>query len=214
MIKYKTRKLFYGKWIYKIECNCHEVWRLKYLGFPKNFLSKVKTWASIKKDTLGLERDLLAFSTAVFPFLKEDVSTRIEGRTFSLYCRNIDLFKNIIENLKPWISNITEPSTNKELEFLLKNGYRKIICKKFPDNIYRYKLSITRKTPLETREKFLQWANVYKNKIKVFSSILTYGNPCPNIYVIDEKMLSMVLLYLGSYCTRVDEFILEFSINT
>jgi hypothetical protein len=126
----------------------------------------------------------------------------------------------MINDLREWIHCVTVPANDQEHEFLLENGHKKIICDDIPFKKYQYKMYIKDSMLLDQREKFFNWISKYPDTIRVANTTRKWlqGDrnwiQDPFIYVSDQKMMSMLLLYLGDHTKRINEFIPRSSINT
>ena len=222
----KTKRLFYGKFPYKIECRQQEASRIRYNG-----ADNIIAWCEGKKrmhpwwdDDKTLDRAALAdFARAAKPFLalpKEKIMIRVESSHFHFFCKNKSDYKKILRAMNPWVIQQTEPQDETKLQFLLDNGRKKVLCENLPHGSFRYRVYIKNTTPAKIAGNFYLWINKYPEKIKLPAQTANWLQTSkqiynhPYFYILDEKMLSMALLYLGSYCHRIEEFILESSINS
>ena len=135
--KLKSSKLFYNKWPYKISCKINGGSKISIWG-----LESTRRWCnSPSKSHLKHEKDidkpdLLAFLEAVTPFIKnENVQIRVESNNFNLFCKDPSILKEIDSRLKKWILQIEGPTTQEEYDFLLENGYKKILVDNLPKDI-------------------------------------------------------------------------------
>ena len=218
--KLKSSKLFFNKWPYKVECVQVGASRVIYSG-----VGLCKQWCETGKGLRFGSYDLkttdankfLKFVNAVEPFLdrKEEVQIRVENSHFNLFCKDPSVLEEINNALEQWIRKISGPTTQEELEFLLSNGHKKILCDTYPKDMYKYRVFFKSNFPQDKRLVFLSWANKYGNKLLIsetsvrwlMSKRLYVNNPF--MYVTDDKMLSMVGLYLSGYVKKIEEFILR-----
>jgi hypothetical protein len=219
-----THKLFYRKWIYKIDCRCSGSWRIKRLGIwnavkycNQDGRDRADSWSGSPTDKV----QLLAFTNAVESYLdREDVQTRTESNKFTLFCNDKSVYASMLVALEPWISEITEPANDTELEYITDNGAKKVICNNIPYGLYEYKVYLRANTDVVTREAFNEWAKKYNDKINVSKSVMKWLNggnyyySNPYIHVADSPMLSMVYLFLGDNVQRAEHFITRSCINT
>ena len=165
---------------------------------------------------------LLEFTNAVEPFLdrKDDIQIRTKGSHFSLFCMDVNVLEEIDNALFPWIRTVSGPTTAEELAFLLSNGHKKILRDTLPKEKYKYRVYFKSKFPIDKRSSFVVWADTYGEKIEISetSKLWLLGSrqyaQDPFMYVEDDKMLSMVGLYLSGYVSKVEEFILRESALT
>jgi hypothetical protein len=218
--KLKSSKLFFNKWPYKVECIQAGASRVVHSG-----VGLCRQWCETGKgirfnpyDTRILDaKKFLSFIDAVEPFLdrKEDIQIRVENSHFNLFCRDVGVLEEIDDALDQWIRKISGPTTQEELEFLLSNGHKKILCDTYPKDMYKYRVFFKSKFSPDKRSAFLTWADKYGHSIVIsetsrrwLMSQRHYAQD-PFMYVIDDKMLSMVGLYLSGYVKKTEEFILR-----
>ena len=219
-----THKLFYRKWVYKVDCICNGAWRAKRVGVWGTIqychapgTDRADGWARkpANKD------QLLQFVNVLAPFLdREDIQTRTENNKFTLFCNDRSVYASMLVQLAPWISEITEPANETELGYITDNGAKKVICNEIPYGKYEYKVYLRAKTATGTRESFNEWSTKYNDKIKASKSVMRWLNgggyyySTPYIHVADGPMLSMVYLFLGNNVQRAEHFITRSCINT
>lgn len=221
-IKKKTNKLFYKKWPYKIECFLHGSSYVARLG-----LQRTLDWANnvdhkdqwIYKNANRLEVKKFAESYALFA--DEDIQLRVEGSHFNIFLGDKVLYERICKIMERWITSVTEPGSEQELEFLMSEQNKKVICNTIPDGKFHFRIYLkTTKFKPDDRKSFFEWLNRYPGKFKISNTTERYlqGWPCypqnPCIYVTDRAMTSTVILYLGQRTKKVEEFITRSSINT
>lgn len=145
--------------------------------------------------------------------------SRAEGSILSIYTNDKEVVNILLDNYHPLINEVWEPENDEE-EAFLKSNKNIIICKKLPLNNFKYKVYVspTNKMPDNIKQNFILWADNFKNKISLTENIKRafledkkfYMNWNTNyFYVSDKKTLTMVLLFLGSYAYRTDEFVLN-----
>ncbi len=208
-------KLFYKKWPFKVECRIAGANRITIYG-PE----AVKGWVNGDQKythwhTKNIDQsEILAFVNAVEPFLfNPQVQVRTEGSHFNLFCKDIAVLESIDQQLKKWIVKISGPTTKEELEYLLSNGHKKILCDSKPKNSYQYRIYFASKFPEDKRIPFYDWCKKYGEKVDISPTSerwLTGSKKWvqnPFMYVQDDKMLSMVGLQITGYVKRVEEFI-------
>ena len=218
--KQTTSKLFFGKWPYKICCRISGSWMVKRLGIistlsycdlpdgHRELFGAIRS--KIKRE------DLKAFALAMLPFVDSDIQTRAEGNNFTVYCRDVELFQNLCKSLEEWSMSIYEPASDQELEIITDNA-KKILCNKLPYLKYQYKVHIRPTAHLTARESFSSWIKNYNEKIRTtedtrrwFLGRYTQG---PYVYVEDQKMLTLISMFLGNNVRKIEEYILRSSIN-
>jgi hypothetical protein len=217
--KLKSSKLFYNKWPYKVECRQVGASRIVHSG-----VDAVREWCATGKGmsfdrTSALQinkADYLEFTNLVAPFLSNpDVKIRVEGSHFNLFCIDKSILEIIDNDLNKWIRKISGPTTDEELAFMLSNGHKKILRDVFPKEKYKYRIYFKSRFPADKRSSFVMWADKYGDKLDISETSRRWliGNrhytQDPFMYVEDDKMLSMVGMYLSGYIKKVEEFILR-----
>jgi len=227
--KLPSSKLFYNKWPYKIECYIIGASRLRWLGteITKDFcLSKptptLWSWQSNDRLSKDDKTDLLHFTNNIEPFLtlKDQLQTRVEGRRYSIFCRDLVLLEQIYNAVTPWVQQVYGPTTDEELNYMLDNGHKKILRDVLPKDGYKYKVYLKESWSMEGRIAFAEWAAKFPDTINISKSSEKwlksthrwYYNPF--MYVKDAKTMTMVGLHTSGNVKRVEEFILRSSINT
>jgi len=221
ILRLKTRKLFYGKWPYKIECYLKGSSNIARLGLLRttSWLSGSGTdnWIWKGADKADIEK----FVKKVAPFMNtEDTRIRVEGAHFNIFIKDKTYADNVIKELTPWIQRITEPGSDEEYEFLVNNTAKKIICNELPKGKFRYRIYIRERMKIDSRQKFYEWTNRYTDKfdiskttVKWLTGVRGYTQD-PFLYLEKHSDLSMVSLYLGENIKRIEEFIPRTNINT
>lgn len=227
--KLNSSKLFYNKWPYKIECYISGASRLKWLGVEttKNFCLNKPTpslWSWQNNDKLSLKDKaaLLEFTTGIEPFitLKDQLQIRVEGRRYNIFCKDRVLLENIYNAVFPWVQRVSGPTTEEELNYMLDNGYRKILRDVLPKYIYQYRVYFKESWKTEDRNRFLAWAMKNSNIVDVSKGTKKWleGEQRwvynPFIYVKDAPTLTMVGLHSSGNVKRVEEFILRENLVT
>lgn len=217
--KLKSSKLFYNKWPYKVLCHVNGGNRV-----IRNGVDLVEAWCETGKGLAFArhegqninKQDLLCFALAVKPFLKrKDLQIRVEGRHFNLFCKDYSVLEQIDNALNKWIKQILGPTSQEEYDFMMSNGHKKILCDKLPKGTYGYKIYFKNKFPEHNRLGFIKWLEPYNDKINVVGTTRLWLEgrkryiEAPFMYVKDDKMLSMVGLYLSGYVKKTEEFILR-----
>jgi hypothetical protein len=158
---------------------------------------------------------LKEFAGAVSTFLerKEEIQIRVEGSHFNLFCKDTDIFNSIVSKLNNWINNIYEPSSQEELEFLLDNNNKRILCDKLPYEKYTYKV-VMKGAGTNISDQFYNWSKNYgEDKIKISPQTIKwmtgyyYYKQDPFFYVADGPMLTMARLFLGDRVRKVYEYV-------
>lgn len=227
--KLNSSKLFYNKWPYKIECYISGASRLKWLGVEttKDYCIGEPTptlWSWQSNDRLSLKDKaaLLAFTTGMEPFiaLTDQLQIRVEGRRYNIFCKDRLLLENIYNAVKPWVQQVSGPTTEEELNYMLDNGHKKILRDMLPKDIYQYRVYFKETWKVEDRNRFLSWIIKNPNIVDVSRGTKEWleGHKRwqykPFIYVKNAHTLTMVGLHSSGNVKRVEEFILRENLVT
>ena len=216
--KLKSSKLFYNKWPYKVECIQSGASKIIHSG-----VDLCKEWCqtgkglSFNRYSQGVaDKDqYLRFIKSVEGFIDrtDEIQIRVEGSHFNLFCKDPSILEEIDNSLHEWVRAIRGPTSQEELEFLLSNGHKKILCDALPYEKYKYRVYFKSKFPATNRSAFVSWADKYGDKLLVSGTSRRWLNgerhyaQDPFMYVEDDKMLSMAGMYLSGYVKKVEEFI-------
>jgi len=206
MKRLKTNRLFFNKWVYKI--NCHKTKGAGYYWLDTQY-KRIK------------EEQQNRFDKIISTFLKEDIRIRNEGDWTSIFCNDSLLAERIVSHLSEFIVAIYEPTSIKEIDFFKNNNSNKIICDQYPHKIYQFKIILKNKINGDTKQRFLEWAHRQGlEKIKISKTTsrwlmnTVYWTQTPFIHVSNPQTLSLVCLYLGNDIKKIEEFVLRSSINS
>lgn len=213
----KVSKLFYNKWPYKVECIIPGA---NYItAYDPDYVIR---WCKGEVSSLGYrntkhvnKEDLEKFTGLAKKYLKkkEDIRVRTEGGHFNLFFMDSKFLDKIVKDLEPWVYQITEPASKEELEFLIENENKKILCDAIPHEKYTYKV-VLRTLSANAKEQFYQWSKNYtEDQIKISGQTKKwlageYGyKQDPFFYIADPSMLTMTRLFLGDGIRRVYEYV-------
>jgi hypothetical protein len=216
--KLKSSKLFYNKWPYKVECVQLGASRVIHTGVEtcKKWCLTGKGMSFSQYGNKVTDKDqYLRFIKSVESFIDrtDEIQIRVEGSHFNLFCKDPVVLEEIDNSLYEWVRAIRGPTSQEELEFLLSNGHKKILCDVLPYEKYKYRVYFKSRFPATNRSAFVSWADKYGDKVLVSGtsrrwlvSERHYAQD-PFMYVDDDKMLSMTGMYLSGYVKKVEEFI-------
>ena len=227
--KLNSSKLFYNKWPYKIECNIKGATRLSYHG-PKEtkafcmglISAPMARWMPKVNMSLQEKQELFNFTEQIEPYLgrKSELQTRVEGRHFNIFCKDLALLEEIHDSVFQWVVNVYGPTTEEELNYMLDNGHKKILRDALPKDVFQYRIYFKQSWEIEDRIRFLIWANKNPNIVDISKGSrewLSGGKRWvynPFIYVKDARTLTMVGLHSSGNVKRVEEFILRENLVT
>lgn len=213
---YKTNRPFFGKYLYKIEtyapgANLIKSWGLaKDEGIRNNKILPryFQTYSSKDKQIL------LAYIDAIRPFADKNLKTRSEWNTLNFFVNDQQLFEDLKEALKEWVTSVTQPDSDADVATMLsKSSF--VLCNQLPYEVFKYRVYIKTGMPAHHRTKFLEWIKQYPEKYHISASTekwLSNQNhyfQSPYIYVIDSNQLLLTSLHLGSWQRTTHEFVVR-----
>lgn len=219
--RFKVNKLFYNKWPYKVECRVTAANRIILQGIKSTLLYCDGVIPHFGYNKTPIDKDKLrAFTHAVAHYLdrKHEIQVRAEGNKFCLFCKDSTVYDNITKDLSTWIWSVSEPDSADQLEFLLDNENKRVLCDAIPYEKYVYKV-IMRNTAPAIKEQFRQWSKKYGEDIKISRTTEDWMigryhyKQDPFFYVKDSKMLTMTHLFLGNNIRKVYEYVTRDSIQ-
>lgn len=213
---FKTNRLFYGKWLYRVEtatpgANLVKRWGVLATQAYCNNTTDTRfgrQYAAKDKD------ELLKFSIAVSPFLDKDLQIRTEHGTMNFYLNDPALVKSLKGAVIPWLVSITEPGSEADIESLQSKSSL-VLCNQLPYNKFNYRVYIRYTMPAHQRESFLTWLGNYNDAVRPSKTTirwLTAKAPYmqdPFVYVTDKSHLLMVSLFLSGNIKNTQEFVLR-----
>lgn len=220
-LKLKTKKLFYGKWPYKISTYIQGGTWIRN-GIP-DVIERCKTdW--FKKQPIAQFRhidtkELLKYVAILSNYIDKDIKIRIEHGHINFFLKDQMLYNEMCFAFRNYTESVTEPESESVLKTLLDNN-KFVVVDELPHGKYSHKI-IFRSVPSNMRGNILKWADNYpKEKLTMSKNTRNYFNDTnkyvqdPFMYVSDEKMLIMLGLIAQNYIRRTEKFILKSSINT
>lgn len=212
----QTKKLFFGKWLYKIETSTPGASLIKHWGVrnSKDYCTNPKDNRWRRHYNPADKALLLEYISAVEPFLDQNLQMRAEWDTLNFYVNDQDLYLNLKTALSKWVAGVTEPASVEDAESLKEKGCP-VLCNELPYNKFQYRIYLRYQMPAYIRLKFLAWLENYDDSIRPSKGTvkwLSSGNPYfqdPFIYVSDHNLLLMAKLFLGSYARKTEEFVLR-----
>lgn len=214
LLKQKTNSLFYGKWPYKISCSVIGAHLIRAYGS-----SGLKHPEIIRGYNFDDQKIIRFINEAKEILQDSNIKRRINHHHIDFYVMTKDEYVNLQLKLKKYITSITEPENQEQLNTLLENK-KYVLCDKLPHNTYRYKITF-KDMPVKVRNDLIAWAERYDNNdIYVpkstrnhFKSI-KYHYGTHYFYIKDPKMITLVAMAASGYVRRTDEYVVRNSINT
>lgn len=213
---YKTSKLFYGKWLYRIETKASGANLIKRWG-----LAETQAYCTGSDERLfsrqysKFDKDqLFRYSVAIAPFLDKDLQIRAEHNTINFYLNDSALAKSLEGAVTQWLVSVTEPESDADIESLQSKSSL-VLCKELPHGKFNYRVHIRYNMPAHQRESFLTWLKNYGDQIRPSKTTVRWltGKSSymqdPFIYVVDKNHLLMVSLFLSGNLKNTEEFVLR-----
>jgi hypothetical protein len=214
---YNTNRLFFKKWLYKVETHISGASYLKRWGVEEtlSFCNNSGKAGFYLKSSTADKAELKKYILAVRPFLDKQVQLRAESNTLSFFLSDDHLYKELIKSAYPWITSVTEPLSEEEAKILLEGKTSQVLCNQLPHDKFYYKLYIRYQMPAHSRLAFLEWIKNYGGAVLPSKSTvrwLSNGSPYmqdPFIHITDKNQLLLTKLYLGKYARNTQEFVLR-----
>ncbi len=211
MMTYKkllTKKLFYGRWPYKVETSIQGAASVNYLSRTHQCIDqprKHEEWAALW-GTLSQFRK------------HPNVKIRVEGHRANFFTDSLDVLNTICDQLSSIVVAVHAPVSDAALSTLAQNK-RLVIVNKLPHKSFTHKVTLKHTTPLHVKETLKNWIEKMPNgSIKTthrFDAFLSwhrcYSNPY--FYIKEEKETSMLTLLVGSHIHSIEKFVLSSGIN-
>lgn len=215
---YKTARLFYGKYAYKVETKVKGANSFKWrpLQEIRNYCSGVPNSRALsgRKYSDSDRADLLKYSYQIEPFLNVGLQIRAEWDTLSFYLTDKKSFDDITKSLFPWVSSITEPSSEEEIK-TLQDKASLYYVNELPHGMYKYRIYLRYNMPPHLRLDFLSWLQNYGEKVRPSNGTTRWMSEGtayfqdPFLYVKDKNTLLMASLFLGKYARSTQEFVVR-----
>lgn len=213
--QHKTTKLFYNKWPYKLVLNHSRARYVRTYGPDAIILD-----CNSKNQKYHNELDTLDFAKRCTKYWDQEIQLRVENSTMSIFCKNEKLFYEMELDFAKWLREIHAPANRKELDFLMAQNKRRVVCNNLPYEKYKYRIAFKTTMDINLRQSFKTWIEKYGDKASITNHTMQwfdngrsgYGwNPV--MLIEDSATLSMALLFLGGNARYIEEFVLRSSIN-
>jgi hypothetical protein len=213
---YKTNRLFYGKWLYRIETKASGANLIKRWGLAEtqayctgnNERRFGRQYNKADKD------QLFKYSVAVAPFLDKDLQIRAEHNTINFYLNDSNLVTLLKSSVTEWIVSVTEPESTADVESLQSKSSL-VLCNELPHGKFNYRVHMRYNMPVHQRESFLTWLKNYGDQLRPSKTTVRWlmgKSPYmqdPFVYVVDKSHLLMVSLFLSGNLKNTQEFVLR-----
>jgi hypothetical protein len=214
---YNTNRLFFKKWLYKVETHISGASYLKRWGVEETlgFCDNTGKAGFYLRATTTDKAELKKYILAVQPFLNKQVQLRAESNMLSFFLSDTNLYKELIKSAYPWITSVTEPASDEEAKMLLEGKTSQVLCDQLPHDKFHYKVFLRYQMPTNSRLAFLEWIKNYDDTVRPSKNTVKWllgGSPYmqdPFIHVSDKNQLLLTKLYLGQYARNTQEFVLR-----
>lgn len=217
--KQKTKRLFYGKWPYKVATICEGGSYIKSLGVTyckteaENGVFQGRPYQHIDNAKLA------DFCDRYEKISKENLKIRFEGSHVNFFTESKSQYLNIVNIMGDFVSLISEPEDDSILE-TLQSDKKFVVVDTLPYRKYTNKI-ILKCMPENQRKNLHNLLKKYgKDKIRISKTTESYLDgkrfymQDPFIYVEEEKMLTILALAANGYIKKTEKFVLKSSINT
>ena len=214
---YNTNRLFFKKWLYKVETQISGASYIKRWGIEDTlgFCDETKKQGFFLKSTALDKKNLKQYITAIQPFLDKEIQLRAESNKLSFFLNDKTMYEDLIKAAYPWINSVTKPISDEEATLLLEGKTSQVLCDSLPHDKFHYKIFLRYQMPAHQRLAFLEWIKNYddavrpsRNTLKWMSNNGPYMQD-PFIHVSDKNQLLLTKLYLGQYARNTQEFVLR-----
>jgi hypothetical protein len=180
MIKFKkTKRSFYGKWVYKVSLTLKGAWVLRYGDLDsveKNIQSRINKFNPVSSVYVTLaanQQNIVEFADFLKKYPKTTYAFRVESDIIDIYTNDESLFDTLLSNNQLNIRSAARPDkTHTDILLNKKN----IVVNKYPHNRYRYKVFLLPHKNLNRVEKtkYMNWLESLDGKVTVSSSIKSW----------------------------------------
>lgn len=205
----ETKKLFYGKWIYKIGLVIQGVGVLRHkhgedleyflselpFNSPANYYP-----ASLQARALSSKSSLIKLNFLLTSYDKKTFSKRIEGDFVDIYTNSKTLLDELQHEFEKHLRLISKPKI-KNIDLLLKNE-RSIFVKALPKEKYEYRVYLKpHKVKEDKKPNFISWLADQGDKTTLSESLIDWFIKCNMnwdrryILVDNDKTLLMIKLH-------------------
>lgn len=179
----KIKKLFYDKWKYKATINIPEITKLR--RYDADTIKSSKDYSDLKEFVVFLEDQTCEYAK------------RIEGKYVDIYTNDRTFYDRLISKYQEKLRHCFEP--DEKIEDLIV-GKRTVVARKFPHNLYQYKVYLQPHNikDKEDKKRFLSFLDTQGEKIKITDTVKSWFIKTDwnwdrrYIYVQDEQTLLML----------------------
>jgi hypothetical protein len=215
----KTKKLYYGKYPYKVEALVKNIYLIRVLGLAstKKYCDPTSVMEIHKRYDISVHAraKLLKFINDSGDILNDkSIKVRCEGSYIMFYSADNDTHQKIITAISSWITEITEPTGNEELIKLFEKKHIKL-CNKLPGGKFQYRVYLNQLMPVDDRLKMYNWLINYEDSIDIpyYTKEWFQGIKRWRTYITfdieNDKSLAFIQLYLGKNLLKTEHYIVR-----
>jgi len=158
MIQYKpTKKLFYGKWLYKVSYNidgCSYIRHKSFDGLERS-IDQLMPNSTYNRKILGSKEELIRLTSNLKAIPRESYDIRVETNIIDVYTNDEAFFNSLILLLPGRIRYAQKPSTISEQQLTDK---RTILVKKYPQDRFTMRVYLKpHKMELSDKGPYIAW---------------------------------------------------------
>jgi hypothetical protein len=201
----KTKRSFYGKWLYKVSINLEggSVIRCRTLDqladYFKSQSNKSLSISSLAYKAVLNQDKIVSVAKFLESLPKDQHFVRCERSIFDIYTNEAHIFKLIVESYKDDLRAAFEPDVE---NLSLLQSKKNILVKKYPHNRYKFKVFLQPHKVKDADQKleFLNWCESQNGKITVSNAIkswfITQRWNWDRRYVLVEDEQTLLMLKL------------------
>lgn len=196
----QTSKLFYKKWLYKIELSVTAWFIFKRHHAVQMILSRTAPEHCLDTCNLALANTLSGLSPDEYHY------RAYSGKVF-LFLNCGVMFEKLLSKFKNIVINAYSPGSSAEL---LQDTCRVLVVKSLPYNTYTYKIQLKfTKTPDDIKRNFIDWVDSQSSLVKLANSakrtILCrkYHTSAYTMYTSSEQLITLMQIKYGNIISEV-----------
>jgi len=201
----KTKRSFYGKWLYKASINLEGSSVIRYktlnqlLEYFKEIENKTLHTYSIAFKVKTNKDEIFSVAKFFDSWSKEIYALRSEQGILDLYTNDQNLFNSFLETFNGLVRSVYRPEIN---DISLLQNKKNIVVKKYPHDRYRFKVFLLphKVKDIDQKHNLLSWVESQNGKITISTALkewfisTNWNWDRRYVLVEDEKTLLMLKL--------------------
>jgi hypothetical protein len=175
----KTKRSFYGKWLYKVSINLEggSVIRCRTLDQLDDYFKSQSTRnlsvSSLAYRAVSNQDRIVSVAKFLDALPKDQHFVRCEQSIFDIYTNEAHIFKLIVETYKDSLRAAFEPDVE---NLSLLQSKKNIVVKKYPHNRYKFKVFLQphKVKDVDQKLEFLNWCESQQGKVTVTEAIKSW----------------------------------------